>query len=41
MEIVLQACHAWNIILIGLQSLLYTVLLGLDKGNILIELQGI
>lgn len=33
MEIVLQACHAWNI-LIGLQSLLYTVLLGLDKGNI-------
>lgn len=34
MEIVLQACHAWNIILIGLQSLLYKVLLGLDKGNI-------
>lgn len=41
MEIVLQACHAWNVILIGLQSLCKKYYFGLKETFILIELQGI
>lgn len=41
MEIVLSACHAWNIILIGFKVPLYKVLFGLKETYILTELQGI